>query len=145
MLDQMTCLIVDDSDVVRKIIRNTMECLGFQADDVASLQEAQLRCKRSLPDLILLDWHIPGSDPLEFLAAVRSMPKGRAVKIIYVATQNDPIEIGRAIACGANDYLIKPFYRVNLETKVTALTARAGDMQDDVGYYRPAKAVAAAR
>ena len=48
----MTCLIVDDSDVVRKIIRNTMECLGFQADDVASLQEAQLRCKRSLPDLI---------------------------------------------------------------------------------------------
>ena len=145
MLDQQTCLIVDDSDVVRKIMRNTVEGLGFQADDVGSVQEARLRCKRRLPDLILLDWHVPGEDPLDFLAAVRSMPKGRNVKIIYVVTDNDPAEIGRAIAGGADDTLVKPFYRVNLETKVAALTAPIGQTQDDIGYYRPVKVMSGER
>ena len=145
MLDQPSCLIIDDSDVVRKVMRNTVEGLGFQVDDAASMQEAQMRCKRGLPDLIVLDWHLPGESPMDFIATIRSSPKGREVKIIFVITDNDPIEISRAIASGANDCLVKPFYRVNLETKVAALTARATDIQDDIGYYRPVTAMAGAR
>ena len=88
------------------------------------------RCRPNLPNLILLDWHITGSNPLEFLAAVRSMPGGKAIKILYVATNNDPVEIGRAIAAGANDYMIKPFRRVTLEAKVAQLTTAAPRQAD---------------
>jgi two-component system, chemotaxis family, chemotaxis protein CheY len=137
VLSQQSCLVLDDSDVVRKIMRTTIEGLGFQVDDAASTAEALLRCKRGLPCLLMLDWHVPGGDPLEFLAAIRSMPGGRNVKIIYVVTNNDPAEIGRAIAAGCNDYLIKPFYRVSLETKVAALTTRIRDVEDDDNHYRP--------
>ncbi len=137
MLSQQSCLVLDDSDVVRKIMRTTIEGLGFQVDDAASPQEALMRCKRGLPELIVLDWHVPGADPLEFLAAIRSMPNGRNVKILYVVTNNDAAEIGRAIAAGCNDYLIKPFYRVSLETKVAALTTRIREVEDDDTHYRP--------
>jgi two-component system, chemotaxis family, chemotaxis protein CheY len=128
-----TCLIVDDSDVVRRVMRSVIEDLGFQVEDTASTEAAMLVCRKRMPDIIVLDWHIPGSHPLEFIAAVRSQPQGRDTKILFVATDNDPVEIGRAIAFGANDTLIKPFYRVGLEAKVAALTTvkRAAAQDDD--------------
>ena len=130
MLSRPSCLIVDDADVVRKIERHIVEGLGFTVEEAASTEDALLRCRPNLPNLILLDWHITGSNPLEFLAAVRSMPGGKAIKILYVATNNDPVEIGRAIAAGANDYLIKPFRRVTLEAKVAQLTTAAPRQAD---------------
>lgn len=123
MLSRPSCLIVDDADVVRKITRHIVEGLGFTVEEAATTDDALVRCRPNLPNLIVLDWHIPGSHPLDFIAAVRSLPGGKTIKILYVATNNDPVEIGRAITGGANDTMIKPFRRVTLEAKVAQLTA----------------------
>lgn len=117
--------------MVRKVMRIIIEGLGFTIEEAATTADALVRCKPKVPDLIVLDWHIPGSVPFDFLAAVRSMPDGRQCKIIYVATNNDPIEIGRAIAAGANDYIIKPFRRVTLEAKVAELTTTPRESRDE--------------
>lgn len=103
-------------------MRHTLEGLGFDVEEASA--DGLTRCRLKMPDVILLDWHIPGSNAIEFIAAARSLPGGKQTKILYVATNNDPIEIGRAIASGANDYIIKPFRRVTLEAKVATLTTK---------------------
>ena len=124
MHSRQSCLILDDSDVVRKVMRHTIEGLGFDVEEAAAAADGLIRCRLRMPDVIVLDWHMPGSNTMEFIAAVRSLPNGRHAKILYVATNNDPIEIGRAIASGANDHIIKPFRRVTLEAKVATLTTK---------------------
>lgn len=131
-----SCLIIDDSDVMRRVIRSIVEDLGFKVQDTPSTDAALVACRKQLPTIIILDWHIPGCQPLEFIAAVRSLPHGRETKILFVPTDNDPVEIGRAIAMGANDYLLKPFYRVGLETKVATLTTVKREASQDDDYYR---------
>ncbi len=123
VLSHPICLIVDDSDVIRKVMRLTIEDLGYQVDEAPSTTEALARCKMAMPALVVLDWHIPGCTTLEFLAAFRSMPGAKDAKVLYVVTNNDPIDIGRAIAAGANDHMMKPFPRVTLEAKIAQMTA----------------------
>ena len=110
--------------------------MNFRVEEEATTTEALARCKKHLPDLIVLDWNIPGSVPLDFVAAVRSLPMGRNVKILYVMTNNEPAEVGRAITAGVDAYMFKPFQRVTLEAKVAALTTRARDPEDDIDYLQ---------
>lgn len=117
-------------------MRHVIEGLNFRVEEEATTTEALARCKKHLPDLIVLDWNIPGSVPLDFVAAVRSLPMGRNVKILYVMTNNEPAEVGRAITAGVDAYMFKPFQRVTLEAKVAALTTRARDPEDDIDYLQ---------
>jgi two-component system, chemotaxis family, chemotaxis protein CheY len=121
VLSKPICLLIDDSDVIRKVMRLTIEDLGYQVDEAPSTVEALSRCRMAMPALIMLDWHIPGSSTFEFLAAFRSMAGAKNTKVLYVVTNNDALDIGRAIAAGANDFMMKPFARVTLEAKVAQL------------------------
>jgi len=132
---KQSCLIIDDSDVVRKVMRHTIEGLGFDVEEEADTTEALARCKKVLPDMVVLDWHIAGCQPIDFIPALRSLPMGRHVKILYVMTNNDPAEIGRAITAGADGYMFKPFLRVTLEAKITALLTRKRDPEDETLDY----------
>lgn len=146
MSSKNSCLVVEDSEVVRKVMRSIIEGLHFQVDESADTAEALAVCKKRLPDLIVLDWNIPGSQPLDFVAAIRSQPMGRHVKILYVMTNNEPAEISRAITAGVDAYMFKPFPRVTLETKVAALTTRARDPDEDLDYlHLPTRAALAGR
>ena len=142
MNSKQSCLIIDDSDVVRKVMRFAVEGLGFKVEEDKDTVEALARCKKSLPEVIVLDWLIPGCQPLDFIPAVRSLPMGRHVKILYVMTNNDPAEISRAITAGADAYMFKPFPQVTLEAKIAALTTRKRDPLDDLGYLAASQRVA---
>ena len=131
MLSRPSCLIIDDAEVVRKVARHVIQELGFTVEEAATTDDGLVRCRPTLPNLIVLDWQIPGSNPLEFIAAVRSLPGGKQVKILYVVTNNDSADISRAIAGGADDYMIKPFRRVTLETKAARLTSAAPARSDE--------------
>lgn len=121
-------------------MRHAVEGLNFEVIDVGDTAEALARCKKRLPDLVILDWNIPGSQPLDFVAAVRSLPLGRSVKILYVMTNNEPAEVSRAITAGVDGYMFKPFLSVTLEAKVAALTTRVRDPQEEVDYlHLPAR------
>ena len=104
-----TCLVVDDSGVVRKIARRILEEMGFniiEAEDGAKALDA---CKRAMPEAVLLDWNMPVMDGFEFLGHLRRMPGGDAPKVVFCTTENDMDHISRALHAGANEYIMKPF------------------------------------
>jgi len=104
-----TCLVVDDSSVVRKIARQILEGLDFQIVEAEDGEKALEACKRSLPDAVLLDWNMPVMDGFEFLGHLRRMPGGDAPKVVFCTTENDVDHIARALGGGANEYIMKPF------------------------------------
>jgi two-component system chemotaxis response regulator CheY len=112
-----TCLVVDDSRVVRKIARQILEGLEFQIVEAADGEKALEACKRSLPDAILLDWNMPVMDGFEFLRQLRHMPGGDAPKVVFCTTENDVDHISRALEGGANEYIMKPFDREIIAAK----------------------------
>jgi two-component system, chemotaxis family, chemotaxis protein CheY len=114
------CLVVDDSEVIRKIARHILESMHFEVTEAENGQEAVERCIKRMPHAVLLDWQMPVMSGLEFLGALRLATKGERPHIIYCITENDPGEISRAFMGGANDYLLKPFDRQSLSSKLTA-------------------------
>jgi two-component system chemotaxis response regulator CheY len=112
-----TCLVVDDSGVVRKIARRILEEMGFniiEAEDGAKALEA---CKIAMPEAVLLDWNMPVMDGYEFLGNLRRMPGGDAPKVVFCTTENDMDHISRALHAGANEYIMKPFDKDIVATK----------------------------
>ncbi|MCC8959228.1 response regulator [Bradyrhizobium sp. Pear77] len=104
-----TCLVVDDSGVVRKIARRILEGMEFtviEAEDGAVALEA---CKQALPDAVLLDWNMPVMDGFEFLVQLRRMAGGDVPKVVFCTTENGIDHISRALHAGANEYIMKPF------------------------------------
>jgi two-component system, chemotaxis family, chemotaxis protein CheY len=109
------CLIVDDSDVIRRVLRHMLGSLQFDVSEAISGRDAVEACHRSMPDAILLDWSMPGGSGIETLQSLRRMPGGSSPVVIYCATENDQADLARARAAGANDVLLKPFTRVELQ------------------------------
>jgi two-component system chemotaxis response regulator CheY len=104
-----TCLVVDDSSVIRKIARRILEALDFQIVEAEDGEKALEVCRRELPDAILLDWNMPVMDGFEFLCNLRRMPGGDQPKVVFCTTENGIDHISRAIQAGANEYIMKPF------------------------------------
>ncbi|MGC2776816.1 MAG: response regulator [Bradyrhizobium sp.] len=104
-----SCLVVDDSSVVRKIARRILEELGFSVVEAEDGEQALALCTKSLPDAILLDWNMPVMDGYDFLGRLRRLPGGDAPKVVFCTTENDIDHISRALNAGANEYIMKPF------------------------------------
>ena len=104
-----TCLVVDDSGVVRKIARRILEEIGFAVIEAEDGEQALEACKKSLPEAILLDWNMPVMDGYDFLGRLRRMPGGEEPKVVFCTTENDVAHIARALHAGANEYIMKPF------------------------------------
>jgi two-component system chemotaxis response regulator CheY len=104
-----TCLVVDDSSVIRKIARRILEELNFQIVEAEDGEKALEACRRALPDAVLLDWNMPVMDGYEFLGHLRRMPGGETPKVVFCTTENGMDHISRALDAGANEYIMKPF------------------------------------
>ena len=115
-----TCLVIDDSDIVRKVARRIVENLNFQASEAADGQPALDCCKAAMPEAILLDCSMPTMGSTEFLTTLREMEEGAKPIIIYCATENDTGDISRALTAGADDYVLKPFDRESIRAKFAA-------------------------
>lgn len=111
------CLVVDDSAVIRKVATRILEELRFSASEAENGREALDQCRRSMPDVVLLDWNMPVMDGIAFLVALRKEQGGNAPKVIFCTTENDVDHITRAISAGANEYIMKPFDRDIIEAK----------------------------
>jgi two-component system, chemotaxis family, chemotaxis protein CheY len=104
-----TCLVVDDSRVVRKVTRRILEDLGFEVAEASDGLEAMAWCRAVMPDAIVLDWRMPGMDGLEFLRRLRTQPGGRGPKVVFCSIENDIERIREALDAGADEYIMKPF------------------------------------
>jgi two-component system chemotaxis response regulator CheY len=116
-----TCLIVDDSSVIRKVARRILEGLSFDVSEAEDgLQALQMCDQNGLPDAILLDANMPNMDGYEFLRSLRRVPGGDKPKVVICPTEMDVAVVARAMHAGANEILLKPFDRDIVEAKLTA-------------------------
>ena len=104
-----TCLVVDDSSIVRKIARRILEGLNFEVVEAEDGVDALVVCKRAMPEAVLLDWNMPVMDGYQFLSHLRRMPGGDEPKVVFCTTENGIEHISRALEGGANEYIMKPF------------------------------------
>ncbi len=115
-----SCLVVDDSKVIRKVARHILESMAFAVNEAADGQEALTFCRANRPDVILLDWNMPVMSGMEFLGAFNDLDYGHEERprVVFCTTENSIDHIRAAIEAGADEYVMKPFDRETLEGKL---------------------------
>jgi two-component system chemotaxis response regulator CheY len=113
-----SCLVVDDSKVIRKVARHILETLDFTVEEAEDGRQALNHCETSMPDVILLDWNMPVMSGMEFLRALRQSQAPDQPKVVFCTTENDIGHIRAAIAAGADEYVMKPFDRETIHSKL---------------------------
>ena len=104
-----TCLVVDDSRVIRKVAGRIIEDMGYDIAEAGDGVEALAWCRAAMPDMVLLDWNMPVMNGIDFLKVLRAEPGGDAPNVIMCSVENDPARITEALAAGADEYIMKPF------------------------------------
>jgi two-component system chemotaxis response regulator CheY len=103
------CLVVDDSGSIRKVARRILEGMNFRTSEADTRADALDLCRAEMPDCIVVDWAMPDGDVLSFLAKLRALPGGDKPKIVYLTSENEPVQIARALRSGADAHMMKPF------------------------------------
>jgi two-component system chemotaxis response regulator CheY len=116
-----TCLIVDDSKIVRKVVRRIVEALGFAILEAENGKEAVEQTKANTVDVIILDWNMPVMDGMECMLQIRKDPAISQPKIIFCTTENEFTKIQQAIMNGADEYVMKPFDEAIISGKMVQL------------------------
>ena len=104
-----SCLVVDDSRVVRKVARRILEGHGFAVREAEDGQKALDACDMAMPDCVLLDWNMPVMTGIEFLKALRAKYGPDRPTVVFCTTETDMSYIEQAIAYGAQEFIMKPF------------------------------------
>lgn len=112
-----TCMVVDDSKVIRRVARRILEELSFQIEEAVDGQDAWQQCQAQMPDVVLLDWNMPVMSGIEFLRKLRSAQGVNQPIVVFCTTENDMAHIRAAIEAGADEYIMKPFDREIIEAK----------------------------
>ena len=116
----MKILSVDDSTATRLFIKRAIEVLGFEFIEAENGREALklLGHDKEVPDLILLDWHMPVMDGMELLPVLKQDNRYKDIPVTMVTTELEQEHIFKAIDRGARNYLVKPFLQEELIAKV---------------------------
>jgi two-component system chemotaxis response regulator CheY len=112
-----SCLIVDDSRVIRKVARRILEDLDFEIAEAADGMEALAWCRAAMPDAILLDWNMPVMNGIDFLRQLRLEPGGDGPKVVFCTVESTVEQICAALEAGAAEYIMKPFDGDIIEAK----------------------------
>jgi two-component system phosphate regulon response regulator PhoB len=118
-------LIVEDEEALTLLLRYNLEAAGYEIDTVARGDDADMRLKEKKPDLVILDWMLPGLSGIELCRRLRAQPETRQLPIIMLTARGEESERIRGLATGADDYIVKPFSVPELVARVNALLRRA--------------------
>lgn len=125
MISAKHCMIVDDSEIIRKVARAYLERLGYQVSEARSGEEALAQAELGMPDLILLDWQMPGLSPRYTIEQLRKLDGSRRPTVVYMTSEHNMEDIAEAKKSGADDYLLIPFDKVAFEGKINELAIHA--------------------
>ena len=120
-----TVLIVEDEADLRELIRYNLEAEDFRVVMAESGDEAVERIRDGVPDLILLDWMLPGLSGIELCRRWRSREETARTPIIMITARGEEEERVRGLATGADDYVVKPFSMPELVARIQALLRRS--------------------
>ena len=123
-----TILIVEDEADLLELMRYNLEAEGFRVATAESGDEAVERIRDGVPDLILLDWMLPGLSGIELCRRWRSREETARTPIIMITARGEEEERVRGLATGADDYMVKPFSMPELQARIGALLRRTSPL-----------------
>src|SRR5436190_18118417 len=118
-------LIIEDEEPLTLLLRYDLEAEGYDVDTTARGDEAEIKLKESVPDLLVLDWMLPGMSGIELCRRLRARPDTERLPIIMLTARGEESERVRGLATGADDYIVKPFSVPELLARIRALLRRA--------------------
>jgi two-component system phosphate regulon response regulator PhoB len=118
-------LIVEDEEALTLLLRYNLEAEGYEVETAARGDEADARLKEQVPDLLILDWMLPGLSGIEICRRLRARSETRTLPIIMLTARGEESERIRGLDTGADDYIVKPFSVPELIARVGALMRRA--------------------
>src|SRR5664279_862818 len=118
-------LIVEDEEPLTMLLRYNLEAEGYEVDSAARGDDADTKLKERAPDLVVLDWMLPGLSGIELCRRLRARPETRQLPIIMLTARGEESEKVRGLATGADDYIVKPFSLPELIARIGALLRRA--------------------
>ena len=117
--------VVEDEEALGVLLRYNLEAEGYRVEVIARGDEAELRMQENQPDLVILDWMLPGISGIELCRRFRSRPESQRIPIIMLTARGEESERIRGLATGADDYVVKPFSTPELMARVKAMLRRA--------------------
>ena len=118
-------MIVEDEESLTAILRYNLEAEGYAVDTSLRGDEAESKLRESVPDLLLLDWMLPGVSGIELCRRLRSRDETRELPIIMLTARGEESERIRGLSTGADDYVVKPFSVPELMARIRSILRRA--------------------
>ena len=140
-------LIVEDEEALSLLLRYNLESEGYTVETCMRGDDAEVRLRESTPDLLLLDWMLPGISGIELCRRLRNRDESRQLPILMLTARGEESERIRGLSTGADDYVVKPFSIPELMARVRAILRRtkpeimssvlnAGDLELDRETHR---------
>jgi len=123
--EDASVLIVDDDDDLQNVVCAMLRAAGFQAAAVSSAEEAFDTLRQGRPDLMVLDWNLPGMSGVDFCRRLRKEPRMSRLPVLFLTAHSSTSDIVEAFAAGADDFVSKPFRAPELAARVLGLIRRA--------------------
>lgn len=132
-MSSIRILVVEDEESIQALIQFTLEQAGFSVQAAGSVEQARLLIDDVLPDILLLDWMLPGTSGVQFAKQLRSDERTKDMPIILLTARGEDIDKEHGLNQGADDYLTKPFSPRELLARIKAvLRRRAPQMSSEI-------------
>lgn len=128
-MSRLNILVVEDEDAIRGMLMMVLEQAGYKSIAVADAEEAQKALEDTTPDLVLLDWMLPGISGVEWARRLKKEPMYRDLPIIVLTARGEEEDKVRGLEIGADDYVTKPFSPKELVARIRAVLRRSGKIQ----------------
>ena len=117
-------LIVEDEEALSVLLKYNLEAEGFEVDSAFSAEEAEIHIEEQLPDMIVLDWMLPGLSGIELCRRLRANKQTAVIPVLMLTARGEEAERVRGLDTGADDYMVKPFSVPELIARINALLRR---------------------
>lgn len=117
--------VVEDEEALSVLLRYNLEAEGYHVDTILRGDDAEIRLQERVPDLLILDWMLPGVSGIELCRRLRARSETERLPIIMLTARSEESERVRGLATGADDYVVKPFSTPELMARVRAMLRRA--------------------
>jgi two-component system phosphate regulon response regulator PhoB len=125
MASQPKVMVVEDEEALSVLLKYNLESEGYRVDTELRGDEAEIALRESVPDLLILDWMLPGLSGIELCRRLRTRPETQRLPIIMLTARGEESERIRGLSTGADDYVVKPFSTPELMARVKAMLRRA--------------------
>ena len=146
----MRILVAEDDSVTRRVLEATLSRIGFDvitaSDGTATWRMLETLDGKDAPELVVLDWMMPGIDGIEICRKLRTTPGFELLYIILLTSRSEKEDLAMGLTAGANDYISKPFHPIELESRVRvgqrmlnlqrSLTSRIAELEGALAHVR---------